>query len=95
MNFHDLVLKNRSVRAYDESRTISREELISLIELARVTPSAANRQPLKYFLSCDAETNALIQPMTGWGGTTTPKLCSQRKRQAPARGSAEAAWSAG
>jgi nitroreductase len=69
MNFKDLVLKNRSQRTFDESRKISREELVSLVSLARVSPSAANRQPLKYFLSCDEKTNAVIQPMTGWGGS--------------------------
>ncbi len=69
MNFKDLVLKNRSQRTYDESRKITREELVSLVELARISPSAANRQPLKYFLSCDEKTNAIIQPMTAWGGS--------------------------
>ena len=68
MKFADLVLKNRSMRAYDESRKITEEELVSLVELARISPSASNRQPLKYFLSCDDETNAIIQPLTGWAG---------------------------
>jgi nitroreductase len=69
MKFHDLVLKNRSMRTFDESRKVTKEELASLVELARISPSAANRQPLKYFLSCDAETNAMIQPLTGWAGS--------------------------
>ena len=69
MNFKDLVLKNRSQRTFDESRRIAREELVSLVSLARIAPSAANRQPLKYFLSCDETMNAIIQPMTGWGGS--------------------------
>lgn len=68
MKFLDLTLKNRSYRAYDESRKITREELEYLVGIARVTPSASNRQPLKYFLACDAETNAKIQPLTGWAG---------------------------
>ncbi len=68
MKFSDLVLKNRSMRAYDESRRITEEELVSLVGLARLSPSASNRQPLKYFLSCDDETNAIIQPLTGWAG---------------------------
>ncbi|MBQ4090478.1 MAG: nitroreductase family protein [Clostridia bacterium] len=68
MSFYDLVLKNRSVRAFDESRVITREELEYLVSLARVTPSAVNKQPLKYFLACDSETNAKILPMTAWAG---------------------------
>ncbi len=69
MNFKDLVSQNRSQRTFDESRKIAREELVSLVSLARISPSAANRQPLKYFLSADENTNAIIQPMTGWGGS--------------------------
>lgn len=68
MNFKELVFKNRSQRTFDESRNITREELVYLVSLARVAPSAANRQPLKYFLSCDKKTNAIIQPMTAWAG---------------------------
>lgn len=68
MSFYDLVLKNRSVRAFDESRVITREELEYLVSLARITPSAVNKQPLKYFLSCDKETNSKILPMTAWAG---------------------------
>lgn len=68
MKFSELVLKNRSTRTFDESRKITMEELTSLVALARIAPSAVNRQPLKYFLSCDEETNAKIQPLTNWGG---------------------------
>lgn len=68
MSFYDLVLKNRSVREFDESRVITREELEYLVSLARITPSAVNKQPLKYFLSCDRETNARILPHTAWAG---------------------------
>lgn len=68
MAFYDLVLKNRSCRAFDESRKVTREELTDLVALARISPSANNRQPLKYFLSCDKETNAVIQPLTRWAG---------------------------
>ncbi len=68
MGFYDIVLKNRSYRAFDESRIITREELEYLVSLARITPSAVNKQPLKYFLSCDKQTNAKILPNTAWAG---------------------------
>ena len=68
MKFSELVMKNRSTRTFDESRKITMDELKSLVTLARLAPSAVNRQPLKYFLSCDEETNAKIQPQTAWGG---------------------------
>lgn len=68
MNFRELVLKNRSTRAFDPERRISREELEQLVELARLTPSAVNLQPLKYLLSWQEETNALILAHTAWAG---------------------------
>ncbi len=63
-----LVLRNRSYRRFDESRPVSRETLRELVDLARHTPSAANRQPMKYVLSCDPETNARIFPTLAWAG---------------------------
>lgn len=68
MNFRKLVLKNRSTRAFDPERRISREELEQLVDLARLTPSAVNLQPLKYLLSWQEETNALILAHTAWAG---------------------------
>ncbi len=68
MNFRELVLKNRSTRAFDPERRISREELEQLGDLARLTPSAVNLQPLKYLLSWQEETNALILAHTAWAG---------------------------
>ena len=68
MNFRELVLKNRSTRAFDPDRRISREELEQLVDLARLTPSAVNLQPLKYLLSWQEETNALILAHTAWAG---------------------------
>lgn len=39
-----------------------------LVDLARLSASGANLQPLKYILSCDRETNARIFPHTRWAG---------------------------
>jgi nitroreductase len=64
----ELVLRNRSYRRFDESHPISRETLAELADLARQTASAANRQPLKYLLSADAETNAKIFACLAWAG---------------------------
>lgn len=62
----DLVLRNRSYRRFHEDAIVSEETLRSLIDLARYCPSAANRQPLRYLLSCDAARNALIFPVLSW-----------------------------
>ena len=36
--------------------------------MARLTPSAANLQPLKYIISCEERTNSLIFPCLKWAG---------------------------
>jgi nitroreductase len=68
MEFKDLVLKTRSYRRFDASVPIDRQTLLDLIELARCSPSAANRQPLKYVLSCEPDMNAKIFSTLGWAG---------------------------
>lgn len=67
MEFKNLVLKNRSYRGYDESRKITREELVELVDCARLTPSAMNGQPFSYYLACEKEQLDIIQPLTKWG----------------------------
>ncbi len=64
----DLIKRNRSYRRFDESKKINQEELLELIELARLSPSAANRQPLKYFLSYSEDNNKLIFSTLAWAG---------------------------
>ena len=64
----DLVIENRSCRRFYQDVTIEREILRELVDLARLSASAANRQPLKYILSCDPQRNALIFPHLSWAG---------------------------
>lgn len=66
--FKDLVHRNRTYRRFYQDVPVSLESLKELVDLARLTASAANRQPLKYFLSCEAATNAQIFPTLAWAG---------------------------
>ncbi|MBN1495897.1 MAG: nitroreductase family protein [Spirochaetes bacterium] len=66
MDFKQLVTRNRSYRRFYQDHAIARETLLDLVGLARLTPSAANRQPLRYILSCDPEMNARIFPHLAW-----------------------------
>lgn len=50
MKIKDLLLKNRSYRRFEQT-PITAATLIELVELTRLCPSAANRQPLKYLLT--------------------------------------------
>lgn len=67
----DLVWKTRSYRRFDQSVAVDRETLRELVDLARHAASGSNKQPLKYILSCDPETNARIFGHTRWAGYLT------------------------
>lgn len=62
----DLVLGNRSYRRFYQDHSIDRETLRELVDLARCSASGANRQPLKYILTCEPEKNALIFAHLSW-----------------------------
>jgi nitroreductase len=64
----ELVSRNRSYRRFDQQIPIDRETLRELVDLARLSASVANRQPLKYCLSHDPYTNDQIFPHLGWAG---------------------------
>ncbi|UCC61378.1 MAG: nitroreductase family protein [Dehalococcoidia bacterium] len=62
----DLIMKNRSYRRFHQDVAVELETLKDLVDLARLSASAANMQPLKYILSCDPEKNSLIFSFLGW-----------------------------
>src|SRR4030043_1724081 len=64
----DLVLKNRSYRRFHQEVSIELETLKEFVDLARLSASALNLQPLKYVLSCEPRKNALIFSHLGWAG---------------------------
>lgn len=64
----DLIVKNRSYRRFFQEQAIGINTLRELVDLARLSASAANLQPLKYILSCTTEKNALIFPHLAWAG---------------------------
>ncbi len=62
----DLILKSRSYRRFYESQPVTLDTLRQLVDLARLSPSARNAQPLKYILSNEPEKNAKIFPNVTW-----------------------------
>ena len=68
MSLKQLVTANRSYRRFQQDLPVTRESLEELIELARLTPSARNRQPLKYFISNTPADNRLIFDHLSWAG---------------------------
>ncbi len=66
MDLKDLVRRSRSYRRFDASVPVGEDTLRGLVGLAREAPSAANRQPLKYGLSCAPERNEMIFQTLRW-----------------------------
>lgn len=64
----DLILKSRSYRRFFQNNEIPRQTLEDLVSLARITPSAANKQPLKFVLANSPEKNELIFKTLAWAG---------------------------
>ena len=67
----DLILSNRSYRRFYQEVDIKLETLRELVDLARLSGSARNAQPLKYILSCEPQRNSLIFPHLAWAGYLT------------------------
>jgi nitroreductase len=68
MNFKDLVLKTRSYRRFDESAKIDLKTLESLVNMARLSASGANRQPLKYVIFNSVSECDRLFPYLSWAG---------------------------
>ena len=64
----ELVKKNRSYRRFYQEKKLTRQQLMELVETARLTPSAANRQPFKYRIVCDEEENEKVFRLLGFAG---------------------------
>ena len=62
----DLVRANRSYRGYDESRRITRRELLEMVDCARLSASSVNQQPLRYYLAWEKDEVDQIQALTKW-----------------------------
>ena len=63
-----LIEKNRSYRRFYQDEKISMETLKELLELARCSASAANKQPLRYILINSKNENEKVFSTLGWAG---------------------------
>jgi len=68
MNIKELIQKNRSYRRFDQARPIDSKTLESLVDLARLSPTGANRQPLKYLIYNTPADCEKIFPALVWAG---------------------------
>jgi nitroreductase len=68
MSIRELIEKNRSYRRFHQDVPISYQTLRELVDLARLSASGSNRQSLRFYLSNNAQTNAIIFPTLKWAG---------------------------
>ncbi len=68
MSLKEMVAKTRSYRRFDQGQAIAAEMLVGLVDLARQTASASNRQPLKYIVVAEAAMNARLFAHLRWAG---------------------------
>jgi len=66
MDVEELLRGNRSYRRFHEDHAIDEQTLVDLVALTRLCPSGANRQPLRFMIAHDPQTNAGIFPHLGW-----------------------------
>lgn len=71
MNLNELIAKNRTCRRFNESHKIDLQTLRSFIDLARLSASGANRQPLKYLIYNSPNDCERIFPSLSWAGYLT------------------------
>jgi nitroreductase len=71
MKLKELIFKTRSYRRFDESYRIDEKTIESLIDLARLSASGANKQPLKYLYFNSVKDCEKIFPYLAWAGYLT------------------------
>jgi nitroreductase len=64
----ELIIKNRSYRKFYQDKIIEINTLKELVDLARLSPSGANIQPLRYILANTKEQNDKINKYIFWAG---------------------------
>lgn len=60
--------RDRSVRRFDESNPLRSKEVGEIIALTKYCASAANRQPLRYYIVTAPEILEQIYPLLRWAG---------------------------
>ena len=64
----DLIRKNRSYRRFYQEESITGQQLEKWVDLARLSASGANLQPLKYILCFERDRNEKVFSQLRWAG---------------------------
>jgi len=64
-SFDEVLTTRRSIRSYDATKTISEQEVRTLMEAVQEAPSWANQQPSKYYVAITPEKLAAVKELIG------------------------------
>ncbi len=78
----ELILSNRSYRGFDEEYKFTRQQMEEFIDAARNCPSAANLQPLAYYIAYEQDRVEQILGCTKWAAAL-PELELPREGHHP------------
>ena len=63
---HDTVVAARSIRSFDVSKVVSKEDLLSFVDTLRFIPASCNYQALKYLIISDKAECDFMRSQTKW-----------------------------
>ena len=72
MDVYDAIISRRTIRRF-QKKPIKLDLLRRFVNAARLAPSAANLQPLEYFIVTEKEICSKIFETIGWAAYITPK----------------------
>lgn len=81
MNVYDAVMKRRSIRKFEQKK-VKKDDLIKLIDCARVSAYGANSQPLKFKIIDDSEKCGELFPLIRWAAYLTDGAPKDTERPA-------------
>lgn len=82
MQIRELIAKTRSYRRFDRTAELDREALLGILDAARLTPSGANRQSIRYFPITDGDDADFVTAHAKWAAYLTDWE-GPRKDEAP------------
>lgn len=67
MNVYDAIKSRRTIRKFTQE-PVKQEDLLKLVDCARLAPYGANLQPLKFMIITDKDILTKLYPLTKWAG---------------------------
>lgn len=68
MSLKELIIKNRSTRGFDRTRLVTDDEILEMIDCARLSASSMNVQPLKFYACNTPDEADLITAKVKYAG---------------------------